>query len=89
MHFAGFEFGHIENVINQVKQKLSGRTDIYRILDYLIVDVFTKNHFVKTDDGINRCTDFMAHAREELILCGIEHFDFLFLLLRSLFLLRE
>ena len=51
---------------------LAGIQDIADIFAVFIVDGtkgFQTDNLSKTDDGIERCAEFMAHVREEVILC--------------------
>ena len=66
-HLTGFDFRQIEDVVDHLRQQLSGLHDVRGVATLLVghrIDVF--EHFRKTDNAIERSPQFMTHIGEEL-----------------------
>ena len=83
LHASRLELTHIKDIVDEVEQELTCRLDIDGVLNNFIADVFTEDHLVKSDDGVDRRSDLMAHVGEETVLRLVEHVDLLTLFLRG------
>ena len=72
LHFTAFNTAHIQNVIDQAQQMISGRHDLFQILFYLIpvIDMGDRQRS-KPYDCIHRGTDIMGHIGKKYALCLI------------------
>ena len=72
---AGLDLRHIQNVADQVEQVFAAFADTRDVFEvFLRTDWAEKlvfDHFGKTDDRVQRCTQLVAHIREELGFRGI------------------
>ncbi len=77
----GLDAGNIQNLIDEVKQVVSGLEDLIDALLPFFIKLFHLKELSKAEDGIQRRTKLVAHAGEELALGPVR---FLCLPLRSL-----
>ena len=64
--FAGFDFADVQNVVNKSEQVLAGGRDFPRVLPHLVRIVGVPGQKSgKTDDGVHRGSDVMAHVGKE------------------------
>ena len=71
-HLAALNFGHIQYVIDQPQQMLTGQGNFAQAVNHpvFIINIPLGN-FRHTDNGIHGGTDIMAHAGKKLTLCHI------------------
>ena len=79
-HFAGFDLGQIQNVVDERQQYFAGALNVPRVFRHILRDVTPQNDLVQSDDGIDGRTNFVAHAGEKMILRFVQLFDLFFLL---------
>src|SRR5215831_6819241 len=72
VELAGFHFGKVENVVNEVEQVPPGGVDIPRvfpIFGYVMgTHQFTRKDLGKADDGVQGRAQLVAHQREKMAL---------------------
>ena len=87
-HLAGFDLGHVEDVVDQLQQVLATIEDVLCIALVSLVseraEHFTQHDFRETVDGVEWCAQFMAHIGQEFTLgaigfLGANFLDFVFL----------
>ena len=83
LHLSGFDFGDVQNVVNQGEQQLAGPLDIPGVLRYLRRDVLPQDDLIESDDRVDGRADLVAHAGKEVILRPVQLLDLLFLPLRE------
>ena len=71
--------GNLSQFVDEVKKQFTCRLDVRSILNNFFAYIFAKDHFVKTDDRIDRRSDLVAHVREETVLSLVEHLDLIVL----------
>ena len=65
-HPAGFDSGHIQNIIDDAQQMLCRCSDFHQIVSGFIGEIrVIEGNTVKPDNGIHGGADFMAHVGEE------------------------
>ena len=79
LHAAGLELRHVHDLVDRLQKDPAGHFDILRVLPNLFGERLPQIHFIKSDNGVHRSTDLMAHAGEKPLLRPAEVFD-LFLL---------
>ena len=60
-----FDFGKVEDVVNQPQERIARIAKVLGILDYVWLVALAQNHFIHAQHGIDRCTDFMRHVRQK------------------------
>ena len=60
-----FQFGEIEDVVDDGEQRLGGFADRFRIDLLIAVELGIQKHPCHTDDTVHGGTDFMAHGGQE------------------------
>ena len=70
---AGFDFGKVQDVVDDVKKRLARGADVSRVADDGGVFSFPEDHFVHAEYGVDRRADFMAHVGEEVALRAVRH----------------
>ena len=73
-HPPGLDLGEVEHVVDQRQQVPAGVADLLQVGDVRevpLVGHLLLQHLAVADDRVERRTEFMAHARQELALRGI------------------
>ena len=65
---AGFDFGKIKNVINQLEQSLAAAVDDIHIFFLIGFDIRLRQQVGKPQNGIHGGADFMAHHGQKFTL---------------------
>ena len=70
LHFAAFDLGQIEHVVDEIQQRASGRLNVPHITTLLFVQSLCvrQQHIAEAEDRIERRAQLVAHRREELVL---------------------
>ena len=80
-HFSGFDFGYVQDIVDQGKQKFAGSLDIPGVLRHFLGNIAPQCDFVQPDNCIDGRSNLVAHAGKEMVFRLIEFFNLLFLLL--------
>ena len=65
-HAAGFDAGHVQDVIDQVQQVVRGRADLLQVAPGPVGQVrVIESDIVQADDGVHGRPDLMAHVGQE------------------------
>ena len=78
LHLARFDFREVEDVIDEVQQRLPGFMRTMRVGTGVFFAALAQDHLVHAEDGVDRRADFVRHVREERALClaglvGLHH----------------
>src|SRR3982075_2497655 len=79
LHLSRFDLGEVQNLVDKFKQMLAGPQDFSEICDgfsIAFISCIFYQDLAVSDDGIQGRTQFMAHLREELGLCGAGSLSF-------------
>ena len=68
MQLAGFDFGQIENVIDDVEQVMSGDGDLGELIALARIGDGALEQVGQADNGVHRSADFMAHIGQKFAL---------------------
>ena len=68
LHAAGLELGHVQNLVDGMKQNPACDIDVACVFAHLVGDVGPERHLVKAYDRVYGRADLVAHAREEALL---------------------
>ena len=85
LHFAGFDFREIKNIIDETEESPCGILEVCRVFENVFVLAFADHHLIHTHYSIDWCANFMAHIRQKFTLslvCRIGHYFFFGHLLR-------
>ncbi len=66
LHFIRFKFTEIEYIIYQRQERFTGSSGILRVIYHRRIPAFAQNHFIHTNNGVDRRSDLVRHLREEL-----------------------
>ncbi len=66
IHFTGFDFGKVEDIIDDRQKRLPCFLDLTDIVSGRRRKILAHRHFRHTDDRIHGRTDFMAHICQEI-----------------------
>ncbi len=76
-HVASFDLGEIEDVADDLEQRIGGKCDRLGVFPLLFRKRCIQKQPRQADHGIHRCSDFVAHRGEEFALgstCGFGRF---------------
>ena len=62
LHLAGLDLGEVKDIIDKCQKSLTGPLDIPGIAQYILIRRFTKDHLIKTKNGIDRGSDLMGYT---------------------------
>ena len=68
-HLARFDLGQVQDLVEQLQQMAAGVPDVAQVFLLPLVDLAEhalQQHFREADDRVQRCAQFMRHARQEL-----------------------
>ena len=66
--FARFDLGEVENVVDDVEQRVGGELHRFEIVALLRGQFCLKREIGHADDAVERRSDLVAHVGEELAL---------------------
>ena len=58
---SGFDFGEIQNVVDDAEQMTARRLHGFRPTPLLRIEIAAQQHLVHAKHAVHRCADFMAH----------------------------
>ena len=62
---AGFDFGHVQNIIDQLKKQVGICFDDVCIFAHLLTIFYIRQHIREADNRIQRSADFMTHISQK------------------------
>ena len=65
-HAPGFDFGEVENVVEQAQQIARGLPGAFQIVALAFVHAGLEQQVGHAQNGVHRCADFVAHARQKV-----------------------
>ncbi|MMZ59209.1 hypothetical protein D1872_212350 [compost metagenome] len=65
LHLSGFNFGQVQNVVNNIEQQIAGIHNKGNRFMLLVVQSRIRQQFGGGDNTVHRRTNFMAHGRQE------------------------
>ena len=80
-HLVGFDFGKIQNVVDDGQQVRGGSADFLQIVFLLVAGIGLQGQMGEADDAVHGRADFMAHVRQKFAFGLRGHHGILFFVL--------